>query len=249
MRHLLTVTLLVVLAACDGQRGERGPAGPRGEQGDPGPAGTQGMPGLGADGGSTPATVCVPNQPFCEGNTLWTCTKSGRDAVFGAECTGTVTNPATCKSTGCAGGRSACCVPQTPPCSVSITTATTADGGTYPTTGYSCTPPAASCPNLGTFSAHAIPPSAPTACTTAPEPGTIYVLVPRPVAVGQPISLPATGVTLYLVNAEAPRQCLAWTGTVTVDAEVPDWSVSVNATCSEAGKSAIRLVATIAGAL
>ncbi len=36
-------------------------------------------------------------------------------------------------------------------------------------------------------------------------------------------------------------------GSVGLNSEVPAWSVSINATCSETGKSSTRIVGTISG--
>ncbi|WP_223759886.1 hypothetical protein [Myxococcus sp. RHSTA-1-4] len=64
---------------------------------------------------------------------------------------------------------------------------------------------------------------------------------------GQVFTLPDSRVSLSLDPFQSARSCRAWTGTVTWNSEVPSWSVTFNATCSEAGKSDIRLTGTWSG--
>jgi hypothetical protein len=78
----------------------------------------------------------------------------------------------------------------------------------------------------------------------------VYVNVKRPMATpGERISLPNTRVGLMKNTGDATTTCSEWTGTVTWNSEVPSWSITLDATCSEMGKSGIRLVGTFNGDL
>jgi hypothetical protein len=68
-------------------------------------------------------------------------------------------------------------------------------------------------------------------------------------ASGEVITLPNSRVRLVLVNSDSTKTCTQWTGTVTWGSDVPSWSVTLNVTCSETGKSGIRLVGTFSGEL
>jgi len=84
----------------------------------------------------------------------------------------------------------------------------------------------------------------------APTTSYIYVSVERPMtAPGERISLPNTRVSLIKHTADATTSCTAWTGTVTWNSEVPSWSITLDATCGETGKSGIRLIGTFSGDL
>lgn len=78
-----------------------------------------------------------------------------------------------------------------------------------------------------------------------------YILfsMSRPMkAPGEVISLPSSRVTTLMLNdVDATKRCTQWTGTLTWNSDVPSWSVTLDATCSETGKSGIKLVGTFSG--
>jgi hypothetical protein len=208
--------------------------------------------GGGADGGVQGAgsvVTCTPNQPFCDGNALWQCTRSGQDAVNGTDCTslsnlGTASNPAGCFTTLCPSGQPACCRLSKAACVWELTTPAA--------TGTS----ASAAPALGC--------SGPTSCAsdafsvflggaqaTCPSSSLLVeATFARSVfAVGQAISFPPANPANASVAFESSVQtCFSWTGTLTWNADVPNWEVTFDLTCSEAGKSAIQIVGTMSGA-
>lgn len=97
-----------------GPMGVQGPVGPTGPAGPQGPAGPTGPAG---PAGGTTGISCRPDQAFCEGNVVLTCTHSGRDAVFPNAC------PAgrTCGTVHCPPGISACCASPTALCEFNLT--------------------------------------------------------------------------------------------------------------------------------
>jgi hypothetical protein len=64
---------------------------------------------------------------------------------------------------------------------------------------------------------------------------------------GEVISLPDARASLYLSGTDAAGTCSSWTGTITWNSEVPSWGVTLNATCSETGKSGVRVVGSFSG--
>lgn len=255
-RTRLLVLVGLIITGCPGPQG---PPGPPGMPGTPGTNGTNGANGSNPDGGLVGTTTsCTPAQSFCEGNRLWTCTKSGADATGGQDCTGqsTANNPYICSTTNCPYyfNTGACCRPTKATCNWNITGPTNLTGmlfGTFgPTQGYSCSTPTAippSCtPTVGTFyvnisSVHA------SACPPAND--GIYVNIDRTKAtVGQTITLPATGVNVFYTTAnDTTKSCSAWTGTVTWNSDVPSYKVTLSLTCSEQGKTGVSVSGTIQG--
>lgn len=77
---------------------------------------------------------------------------------------------------------------------------------------------------------------------------TLVIRVTRPLTTpGQVFTLPNSRASIFLFADDNAGQCSNWTGTVTWHSEVPAWSVSVNATCSETGKGHIQIVGTYSG--
>jgi hypothetical protein len=87
-------------------------------------------------------------------------------------------------------------------------------------------------------------------CPPAPDQN-IQLTIARPFTVGQGIDLatsPQNVVSLYMSGPPSGGSCTSWNGTVTVTADVPSWSVTINATCS-AGNPALQVVGTVSGNL
>lgn len=262
---LATLLMGCLLSACTGTGGPQGPMGPQGPQGPQGPAG--GPPGpqgpIGPQGpkgdtgpqgpaGTLGAPICTPGQSFCEGTKLWSCTKSGADAVLTAQCTGgSAANPIGCFTDKCPAGSTGCCRPARAPCRWNLTTpALSGEFFTYIAAGQPYCSVSSTCASDASFTLVLYPSFGNTACSSAASPFTYAVLgLNRPMtAPGEVISLPSSRVTLGLYNnSDTTKSCSQWTGTVTWGSDVPNWSVTVNATCSEAGKSGIRLVGTFSG--
>jgi hypothetical protein len=244
LRRHFRVALLALLAvwglgACtsEGPRGPEGPQGPQGLQGPPGTAGA--LPPL-----------CTPGESFCEGSRLWSCTKLGVDAVLESSCVdGSATNPNGCFSDLCPPGKSACCRPTKPLCRWSFTSPamsgsyyTYAQGQTY------CVPPSA-CTQDPNFKVTLDTNPNVTMCS-APEPHLFSLQLKRPlVTPGEVISLPSARVLAlgFHNTVDNTRSCAQWTGTITWSSEVPSWSISLDITCAEPGKSHIKLVGTLSG--
>jgi hypothetical protein len=231
----LWVGLVFVLIACSAQpgpRGDTGPEGPAGPQGPQGPPG--GLTAVDSGTANDAGLLCAPNQPFCEGNTEWQCTRSGLDAWGGVDCTtnGSATNPRICSTTGCPANAPACCRTTKPACTGSFSSPASLAG--------SCSgPTATACPT------DPISATLATTTTTCPHTTTeVSVSVERPFTVGKAITLPDALVSLVEVNGN--QDCFAWTGTVTVTADLPTWSISIDATCSTTGDSA-QVVGTFTG--
>ena len=41
--------------------------------------------------------------------------------------------------------------------------------------------------------------------------------------------------------------CYNWTGTMRLDSDLPNWSVTINATCADAGKGSFKVIGTMSG--
>ncbi len=238
----IRVVLLALLSAwglactVEGPPGAQGLPGPEGARGPAGPAGT--LPPL-----------CTPGESFCEGARLWSCTKTGVDAVLASDCTGgSATNPNSCFNDGCAPGKTACCRPTKPLCRWSFTSpATSGDYYGYTQGQAYCVPPS-DCAQDSAFNVTLNTNPNATMCN-APEPHNLTLRIERPLGTpGQVISLPNARVTLGFSNvADSSKSCALWTGTLTWHSEVPSWSVTLNATCGESGKGHIQLAGTLSG--
>ncbi|WNG42490.1 collagen-like protein [Archangium violaceum] len=230
-----------------------GPQGPAGPKGDPGPQGPQGPAGPPGSSGGTP--MCTPGASFCEGSKLWACTKTGTDAVLTSTCSsGSATNPAGCFTTECPPGTAGCCRTSKPTCSWNLTTpamsgssyGTDVNGSTIlpPTGGALCSVfPVCSGADLTVMF---YPIGLSTVCGTS---NYVHMVLQRSqIAPGERITLPSSRVSLSINNPQdLTKKCYAWTGTVTWNSDVPSWSVTLDATCSETGKSSIKLVGTFSG--
>ncbi|MFP2926438.1 collagen-like protein [Pyxidicoccus sp. 3LG] len=198
--------------------------------------------------------VCTPGETFCEGEKLWACTRSGSDAVLRDTCSGgSANNPVGCFAGNCLSGNAACCRREKPACSWNFThPATTgadydSDNNLVKPGAMACVGPSA-CATDSQFQAYVGAYYASELACGATF-SSINVTLTRPLPVpGQVFTLPHAQVTsLWLLTPQSERSCSRWTGTLTWHSEVPTWSVSVDATCSEAGKGHIRLVGTLSG--
>ncbi len=201
--------------------------------------------GCGA-GVDTPATTSpdaggaalsgTPGASFCEGDKLWTYTKSGRDAVGGLDCTtvnSSTTNPSGCFTSSCPAGQTACCRTTVPSCNWNLSVPSLVGNSFAPGTAICGATPGCSFFNVQLLDNN------PRVCSSSQ----LSLTLPRPWT-GQVFHLPAPGVTLSLISGSST--CVNWTGTVTWNADVPAWRVTLDAHCSDAG-STLAVVGTISG--
>ena len=253
-------TAALALVACQGPAGPAGPAGgpagPTGPQGPLGPAGPQGPagpPGPAGGGGA----ACPANKQFCDGHVLWTCTRNGNDAVFALDCSTwyanvygiSANNPGRCMNSGCANGGDVCCTLTKPTCTWSITAPVTSAGSGYAPgdtdPNLVCRPSSSiPCPGQGSFSVAWYQ-------STGTCPRTYYSigmsLDRSKVTAGATVTLPATGASVSY--SDATTNCSQWTGTINWVADVPSWKLTANLTCSDAGKTSIKIAGTFQGDL
>ena len=193
---------------------------------------------------------CTPAESFCDGNKVWTCTYSGKDAFVGVDCAtqGSATNPGSCATSGCPAGAKACCRPQLPigkwnfsqPALVGETYSASAgiDGISLSTTKI--------CVGRSGFGLYmATLQRSAGACALAST--LIHLRLERDKLpdVGVTYSFPTIGV--YLVAVAGDVTCNNWTGTVRLDSDLPTWSVTINATCADAGKGSFKVIGTMSG--
>ncbi len=202
----------------------------------PGPQGPPGAPG---PTGSTGGIACTPGSSFCDGAHLWTCTRSGTDAVGGGSCAawGSTSNPGICSTTHCPDSAAACCRASNPSQSWNLSSPISTSGDSY---GY--VSPSGGCASapLSIFFSSQV-----SSCPYVTQ--YVSLSIARPFTVGQAISLPSAAVSLSVSGPGG--NCSAWTGAVTVSADIPSYTVSLNATCSQPGQSGLRVVGTLSGNL
>lgn len=231
---LIASTLLVT--ACVGPKGDPGPPGPPGERGAGATFDLAGLDLAGVDlGGGVPpqAVTCTPGQSFCvTSSQIATCTLSGADAVLGTSCAtqGSATNPSTCVTTGCPAGQAACCRRQKPLWAWNFTQPAVS-GMAYVanyeavslTFGKVCVGSGLGLGSAG-FTRN---------ITSCPS-DAVFIIVGfgnrSTVNPGSTITLPAAGVSLSATVGSV--SCSQWSGTVRLDSDLPDWSVTINATCT-----------------
>ncbi|RKH00232.1 collagen-like protein [Corallococcus carmarthensis] len=228
-----------------GPQGPPGPAGgPPGPQGSAGPQGPQGLQGPMGPPGGQGAALCTPAMMFCEGNKLWSCTKTGTDAALLSDCVGgSATNPYGCFSDNCAPGSSSCCRQEKASCRWSFSSpATSGTFFTYAAGKDYCALPTP-CQEVGTFQVGVL--ADPNAQQCGQRTFTqLSIGIKRPLATpGAVIQLPDSRVSLYFSGSA--NTCSSWTGTIRWNSDVPSYNVSVDATCSEAGKGGIRFVGSV----
>lgn len=163
------------------------------------------------------------------------------------QCTGgSTTNPTGCFTDKCPPGSTACCRQAKAPCRWNLTTpALSGEFFTYLLEQPYCVV-SSTCATDSTFSVTFYPRINGTACS--PDVFT-YALVSlkRPMTAGELISLPNSRVSLSVYSPDSTKSCSQWTGTVSWGSDVPSWSITLNLTCSETGKSGIQLVGTFSG--
>jgi hypothetical protein len=63
--------------------------------------------------------------------------------------------------------------------------------------------------------------------------------------VGVNYPFPTDGLTLAAQVGDVT--CNSWTGTMRLDSDLPTWSVTINATCADAGKGSFKVIGTMSG--
>ncbi len=193
---------------------------------------------------------CTPAESFCDGAKLWTCTYTGKDATFATDCAaqGSATNPSTCATTGCPSSSKACCRRAMPlwkwnfsqPALVGEAYVANYDpGSTYIPVSKACTGGS----GFGFTSATLV--RAPSTCPTTTiyiQPGFDRKKLPN---VGVNYPFPTDGMGLSATVGDVG--CYNWTGTMRLDSDLPNWSVTINATCADAGKGSFKVIGTMSG--
>ncbi len=210
-----------------------GPAGPQGPQGPPGPAGGGGGPGTGI--------TCKPLQSHCEGSMLYTCTRSGQDET-GFDCAQNG-SAYTCKACSRLDG-GPCCeldpVATPPRCKFALTAPDVISGVDYSAPNYCSAPSACTADPFTVNLAHVI-----SACPSKSY--TVYFTIDRTKApFGAMYALPRAGINLVYSVTGAPG-CYAWSGSMNLVSDVPNWKVVVNATCTDTDNSGKPVTAKVAG--
>jgi len=217
------ILLLVLGCSSPSTRGEQGPAGPTGPQG---PQGIQGPAGTANTGIS-----CTANANFCDGSTLYRCTKSGADATLIQDCTGgSANNPMSCTVAGC--------VLAKPTCSYALSAPSLSGSGPE------CFPPL-DCTDSDLIAELVLNS---TVCPGVNSQVTI-TLHRASISPGQTVTLPSAGASLqfYQSSNGTTTTCFSWTGSVTWDRDVPSWKTTINATCSEPGKGSVKVIGYFQG--
>ena len=248
-------------AGPSGATGATGPTGPEGLTGNTGPEGPAGSTGAtGATGATGPTgpqgppgpgtgITCTPGQPFCDSAWLWTCTRSGLDATGGSDCAGrgTATNPTGCFTSGCPSGAAACCR-HSKSMTVWNLTAPVMTGAAYEeywTGGSNWMSTCAADPSFTVDLSLSV-----SSCPS--EYFDVYLSIPRSsFSPGSVITLPNASVQLSAgsLSGYTVTGCYNWTGTVTWTSDLPSYSVSIDATCTQSGRLPTRLQGTISGDL
>lgn len=237
-----------------GPKGDTGATGAQGAKGDTGPQGAQGPKGdTGLQGppGATAPQICTPGEPFCEDNTVWACTKTGTDAILSQRCaSGSPTNPTGCFTTGCSINQGACCRPERPVFFWNFTTP--AESGSLYLPGvitgvgeFYGSAPSEPCPGSTDNFYVSLTRYRVGACTEPSAFENFSIQISRPLTTPDKVyTLPNSNIIMRHLGSAS---CSSWTGSVTWHSDTPNWKISINATCSETGKTGIRLVGTLNG--
>jgi hypothetical protein len=167
-------------------------------------------------GGNTGGSLCTPDQAFCDGTKLYTCTRSGNDAL-GYDCVsqGSSTNPGVCVTT-CPYGETACCGRQSPLCAAALSGSVSINGNSSSTfSPFSCGAGITTC----TFDVS----TGVTDTTTCGNNQSVTVGIDRTKTQPGAITMPAAGVFVDVVGGGS--NCAAWTGTIQW-VDVPSWSLT-----------------------
>jgi hypothetical protein len=197
---------------------------------------------VGCTGSAVDHPMCEAGALYCaSASELARCTLTGSDAVVVRDCGA----GAECATSGCAEGAAACCRSSKPRAHWEMTspavTGEAFDG--RPVDG---------------VTVHAV------AGCGAGGIGLSYATLDRPlsrcpsdalniraqfdqvlIGVGETLALPNFGANLYATIGG--RLCSSWTGTMRLDSDLPNWSVSIDATCTEAGSEGLRVAGVISG--
>jgi hypothetical protein len=60
------------------------------------------------------------------------------------------------------------------------------------------------------------------------------------------LASPGTGNSFLYSNGSA-QSCSGWTGTMRIDSDLPDWSVTINATCASGTMMGTQVIGTMSG--
>ncbi|MCY1003937.1 hypothetical protein OWM54_43015 [Myxococcus sp. MISCRS1] len=190
----------------------------------------------------------MPGKAFCDEGTLWQCTKTGRDAVNAVPCTGgSASNPVGCFTSNC-GSAAACCRWTRAPIYYDFLAPFVAKGDFHVYDGHvNASPVGQTCSLDPVFNASLTIYPAAGVCP-ARQAATVNVGIVRASASpGQTITLPSPAVSLSAFDA-AGVSCFAFSGTVTWHSDVPNWRVTIDATCSTVGKD-LRVRGELGGRL
>jgi hypothetical protein len=171
---------------------------------------------------------------------------TGRDAVLVSECAGgSESNPSGCYYDKCPPGSVSCCRPQKALCRWAFSSPFTAGESFGFVAGRdNCTVPTP-CGDAGYFQVVIASDTTNQLCGYSSF-SQLSIGIKRPLtSPGMVISLPDSRVSVYWAGASI--NCSAWTGTVRWNSDVPSYSVSVDATCSEPGKGTLRFVGSAFG--
>lgn len=256
MKFAPSCALVLGLWSACGADGPPGPAGMPGPAGPPGPMGTMGLPGNGS------MFSCDPGKTFCDGAKIWSCTKSGTDAVLTKDCATdlgdkSVVNPLSCFTSSCTpsgigiNGGPACCRKTKYVCVASFDTDPSLDFSTYggDPHGDGClVGGGAGCYQTGVpvFGVNRTL-------------GTTHVQVSLwffsdKIKVGQVVSLADLSALPMACNgmqqvsvAAGGQTCTNWSGKVTWTADNPSFEVSLDLACQDMDKSGMKLKGTFKG--
>lgn len=236
-----------------GPAGPTGAQGPQGERGAPGQAAATptGSPDLAGTTGLPPqAVTCAPGADFCATSTrVATCTLSGSDAVLGADCVaqGSATNPASCATSGCPGGHSACCRRQSPLWKWNLTapelsgetyTPSTDPGSFFFTVDHVC--------GGASFELRSVIMVRPLSACPRNDASIAISFQRYNVRQGSTVDLSSSDVDM--VYNVAGDECRSWTGSIRIDSDLPSWQVTINAQCFRgSGAPPLSLTGTLGG--
>jgi hypothetical protein len=172
--------------------------------------------------------------------------RSGKDAISPEPCSsGSTTNPVSCYQDHCDSDEAACCRTQKPTCrwtlSAPASSGESYQGGESTGTG-NCSAP----PPCGDFSVYLSSSSGSSdSCSPSTGGGSFNFRIERPITAGE--AIPMTDPRVNMSYSNEGRFCSSWTGSITIVRDVPDWAVSVDATCADTGKADIQVKGDFSG--
>jgi len=194
--------------------------------------------------------TCAPQEDFCDGTLLLTCTYAGTDATLRQDCSagGTATNPGSCATADC-GTHKACCGRQKNTAEWSFTAPAGFSGHVNTgLEGQGTADLAASCGFVGS-SVQMYEPNIPVCSPSVFTAVSLNMNKAGGFAPGQTVTLPDANVSLtgWQPISGVVTRCDGFTGSVTWVSADPTAKVTLNATCSDVGKSAIKFIGSISG--